>query len=329
MIITQAPLRVSFFGGGTDFPGHFLEHGGAVLATAINRCAYVTVQPFNHGFFDHRLRIAYRRVEAVSDAAAIEHPAIRACLQKLGIDEGVELHHMADLPARTGLGSSSTFVVAMLQALHAYAGRYRSPEDLAREAIEIERVILNEAGGYQDQIIAAVGGTSLIEFNRDGGFTVSPLALAPSRVADLERCLLLVYTGIERSSYTVQEQHVARLRRNKGSLCDMANLAREGAALLAGRGPIEDFGRLLHEGWMLKRDLSDVTLPEIDEAYDTGRRHGAWGGKLLGAGRGGFLLLAADPERHADIRAALPGRIAFPVSINAAGSRVIFAQGAR
>ena len=156
MIITKAPLRVSFFGGGTDFPEHFREHGGGVVATAIEPSAFVTIQPFNHRFFDHRLRIAYRKTEATSTAAEIEQPAIRACFQKLGIDEGVELHHMADLPARTGLGSSSTFIVAMLQALHAHAGRFCSPEDLAREAIEVERVILGEAGGHQDQIIAAI-----------------------------------------------------------------------------------------------------------------------------------------------------------------------------
>lgn len=191
-------MRVSFFGGGTDFPEHFTEHGGAVLATAIDRYAYVTVQPFNFNFFDHRLRVAYRKTETANSARDIEHPAIRACLQRLGIDDGIELHHMADLPARTGLGSSSTFVVAMLQALHAFAGRYRGPEELAQEAIEVERVTLAEAGGHQDQIIAAFGGTCLVRFEQGGGFSVSHVPLSAARAGEIGRSLLLVYTGIQR-----------------------------------------------------------------------------------------------------------------------------------
>src|ERR1043166_5407026 len=158
MVITQAPLRVSFLGGGTDFPDHFATHGGAVLATAIDRFSYVTVQPFNDAFFDHRLRVVYRKSESPQRAADIDNPAIRACFERLGIDAGIELHHMADLPARTGLGSSSSFVVAMLHALHAHRGDHPTPEALAREAIEVERVILGETGGYQDQIVAAYGG---------------------------------------------------------------------------------------------------------------------------------------------------------------------------
>jgi D-glycero-alpha-D-manno-heptose-7-phosphate kinase len=329
MIITQAPLRVSFFGGGTDFPEHFREHGGAVLATAIDRSAFVTVQPFNHRFFDHGLRIAYRRTEAPRSAAEVQQPAIRACLQKLGINEGIELHHMADLPARTGLGSSSSFIVAMLQALHAYAGRVCAPGDLAREAIEVERVILGEAGGYQDQILAAVGGTCYVRFDRGGSFAVSQVPLSVDRVAELDRSFLLVYTGIQRDSVGLQQVHVERVAINSKALCEMAAMAQQGATLLAGRAPLEEFGRLLHDGWMLKRQLGAVSLPDIDAAYETGRRAGAWGGKLLGAGQGGFLVFVADPASHASIRHALGDKIAITVGINAPGSRVIFAQGPR
>src|SRR5262245_47930850 len=175
MIITQAPVRISFLGGGSDFPQHFEHYGGAVLTTAIDRFAYVTIQRFHHQFFDHRLRIAYRKTETPLDASEVTHPAIRACFQKVGINEGAELHHMADLPARTGLGSSSTFVVAMLQALHAYQGRFCVADTLAREAIDIERNILKEAGGYQDQIIAAYGGTCLVRFNRSCKFNVTQI----------------------------------------------------------------------------------------------------------------------------------------------------------
>jgi len=170
MIIAQAPVRVSFLGGGSDYPGHFEQHGGAVLATAIDRFAYVTVQTFHHQFYEHGLRVAYKRTEDVEAAADIQHPAIRACFEKLGIEEGVELHHMADLPARTGLGSSSSFVVAMLQALHAYRGIFRSARAVAEEAIDVERRILSEAGGLQDQILAAYGGTCLVRFTRGGEF---------------------------------------------------------------------------------------------------------------------------------------------------------------
>src|SRR5262245_57158713 len=265
MIITQAPVRVSFLGGGSDFPQHFLHHGGAVLATAIDRFAYVTVQRFHHQFFNHRLRIAYRKTENPNNAAEVGHPAIRACFERLGIDEGAEMHHMADLPARTGLGSSSTFVVAMLQALHAHQGRFCPPELLAREAIDIERNVLQEAGGYQDQIIAAYGGTSLIRFTRNGRFNVTQIPLSAGRILDLQEHMLLLYTGIERDSFSVLERQVARTEDNHDVLCRMSHIAETGAAWLSDEAiPIADLGELLHNSWMLKRNLSDVSLPEID-----------------------------------------------------------------
>jgi D-glycero-alpha-D-manno-heptose-7-phosphate kinase len=327
MIITQAPVRISFLGGGTDFPQHFEKSGGAVLTTAIDRFAYVTMQRFYHQFFDHGLRIAYRKTENPRSAAEVDHPAIRACLQKVGIDEGAELHHMADLPARTGLGSSSSFVVAMLQALYAYQGRFCPPDLLAWDAIDLERNILKEAGGYQDQVIAAYGGTCLIHFGGSRKFTVTRVALTPSRIAELQDHMLLMYTGIERDSFTVLKKQVERTGNNHEVLCQMTQLAEEGASWLAGGVAIEQFGELMHEAWMLKRSLSDISLPAIDEAYDAGLRAGATGGKLLGAGQGGFLLFIAKPEYHDRIQAALPGMMPLKVGVNAPGSRVIFAQG--
>src|SRR5215831_15849211 len=186
MIITQAPVRISFLGGGSDFLQHFERYGGAVLATAIDRFAYVTVQRFHYQFFDHRLRIAYRKTENPRNASEVDHPAIRACFQKVGIDEGAELHHMADLPARTGLGSSSSFVVDMLQALYSYRGRFCGTEMLAREAIDLERNVLQEAGGYQDQIVAAYGGTCLIRFDRRRKFNVTQIPLPAARILELQ-----------------------------------------------------------------------------------------------------------------------------------------------
>jgi len=327
MIITQAPVRISFVGGGSDFPGHFHRHGGCVLATAVDRFGYVTVQDFNHRIFAHRLRVSYRRTEDANRPADIEHPAIRACLEKLGITEGVELHHMADLPARTGLGSSSSFVVAMLQALHAHQGRFRSAEALATEAIEVERRILQEAGGYQDQIIAAFGGTSLIRFSRTGQFHVTQLPLSADRLAEIEAHLLLLYTGIERDSFKVLRRQVARTDRNCDALCALGALAERAADELAGDGDLVRFGTMLHDGWQLKRSLSTVSLPVIDAAYEAGRRAGASGGKLLGAGQGGFLLFIAEPRFHAAIRRALRHMTAVRVGINAPGSRVIFSSG--
>jgi len=328
MIITQAPVRISFLGGGSDFPQHFERHGGAVLSTAIDRFAYVTVQRFHYQFFDHRLRVSYRKTETPVTASEVSHPAIRACFQRVGIDEGAELHHMADLPARTGLGSSSSFVVAMLQALHAYQGRFCSTEMLASEAIDLERNILQEAGGYQDQIIAAYGGTCLIRFGGARKFHVTQIPLPASRIVELEEHMLLMYTGIERDSFSVLQRQVERTEDNMDVLCRMSSLAEDGASCLADeRIPITDFGELLHDSWMLKRSLSDLSLPLIDQAYEAGLRAGASGGKLLGAGQGGFLLFIAKPEHHERIQQALPRMLPLSVRINAPGSRVIFAQG--
>jgi D-glycero-alpha-D-manno-heptose-7-phosphate kinase len=328
MIITQAPVRISFLGGGSDFPQHFDRHGGAVLTTAIDRFAYVTVQRFHYQFFDHRLRISYRKTENPLNASQVSHPAIRACFQKVGIDEGAELHHMADQPARTGLGSSSSFVVAMLQALHAYQGRFCSTEALAQEAIEIERHILEEAGGYQDQIIAAYGGTCLIRFGGNHRFHVTQLPLPAARILELQEHMLLMYTGIERDGAAVLRRQVERTLDNATVLSRMSRLAETGASWLSDEKiPIANLGELLHASWMLKRTLSDISLPQIDAAYEAGLAAGAAGGKLLGAGQGGFLLFIAKPSHHAAIQNALPSMLPLKVGINAPGSRVIFAQG--
>jgi D-glycero-alpha-D-manno-heptose-7-phosphate kinase len=328
VIITQAPVRISFLGGGSDFPQHFEHHGGAVLATAIDRFAYVTVQRFHYQFFDHRLRIAYRKTENPLNASEVSHPAIRACFQKVGINEGAELHHMADLPARTGLGSSSSFVVAMLQALYAYQGRFCTAETLANDAIDLERNILQEAGGYQDQIIAAFGGTCLIRFGRNRKFHVTQIPLPAERLLALQEHMLLMYTGIERDSFSVLKRQVERTADNHDVLSRMSQLAEEGAQCLADEKiSITSIGELLHSSWMLKRTLSEISLPVIDEAYAAGLRAGAAGGKLLGAGQGGFLLFIAKPEQHDRIQQALPGMLPLKVGINAPGSRVVFSQG--
>ena len=326
MVISRAPIRVSFLGGGSDFPAHFQQHGGAVLTTAINRYAYVTVQPFLQEYFDHKIRLAYRRSEAVNSPAEIQHPAIRATLKKLGLSSGLEMLVMADLPARTGLGSSSSFVVAMLQALHAHCGRFRSARDLADEAIEIERGLLNEAGGWQDQVIAAHGGFSLITFGRDRSYHVAPVPLTTERIRALEEHLLLVYTEIQRDSADVLRQPSPVPADRAVLVSRMADLAQLGVDYLASDRPIARFGELLHAGWELKKRASAATLPQIDAWYQAGLNAGATGGKLLGAGQGGFLLFLAAPRYHEAIRRAVGARPAIQVRVNAPGAQIIFSQ---
>jgi D-glycero-alpha-D-manno-heptose-7-phosphate kinase len=326
MIIARAPVRVSFLGGGSDFPDHFRQHGGAVLATAINRYAYVTVQPFLQEYFDHKIRLAYRRNESVNTPDEIEHPAIRAAYKKLGIESGVEMHIMADMPARTGLGSSSSFVVAMLQALHAFHGRFRTARDLANEAIDIERNILAEAGGWQDQIIAASGGFSLVRFNRAGSYDVTQIPLPLERVQQLEEHMLLVYTQIQRDSFSVLGKKNGDQTLKEKCLCRMSELAELGVEYLSSDKPVARFGELLHEGWELKKKAGSVSLPQIDEWYEAGLRAGATGGKILGAGQGGFLLFIAEPRFHDAIRQACGRQPVVRVRVNAPGSQVIFSQ---
>jgi D-glycero-alpha-D-manno-heptose-7-phosphate kinase len=326
MVISRAPIRVSFLGGGTDFPDHFRQHGGAVLATAINRYAYVTVQPFLEEYFDHKIRLSYRRSESVNSTAEIQHPAIRAALEKLGLASGIEMHVMADMPARTGLGSSSSFVVAMLQALHAHCGRFRPARDLADEAIEVERVILNEAGGWQDQIIAAHGGFSHITFGRNGSYQASQVPLSSERIHDLEEHMLLVYTEIQRDSASVLGQKGAAVADKSKILCRMGDLANLGVDYLASDRPIARFGELLHAGWELKKQAGAVTLPQIDRWYEAGLKAGATGGKLLGAGQGGFLLFVAEPRFHDAIRKAIGAQPAVRVRVNAPGAQIVFSQ---
>lgn len=326
MVISRAPVRVSFLGGGTDFPDHFRQHGGAVLATAINRYAHVTVQPFLQEYFDHKIRLAYRRSEAVNTTAEIQHPAIRAALEKLGLGSGLEMHVMADMPARTGLGSSSSFVVAMLQALHAHCGRFRSARDLTDEAIDIERNILREAGGWQDQVIAAHGGFSLITFDRNGGYHATQVPLTSERIQALEEHMLLVYTEIQRDSFSVLGQKCAGAVDKAKVLCRLGELAHLGVDCLTSDQPIAKFGEVMHAGWELKKQAGAVTLPQIDEWYAAGLKAGATGGKLLGAGQGGFLLFIADPRHHGAITKALGNRPTVRVRVNAPGAQIIFSQ---
>src|SRR5215203_1658939 len=291
MIISRTPFRVSFFGGGTDYPDWFHEHGGAVLATTIDKYCYISVRELPP-FFDHRFRVVYSIVENVQEVADIAHPAVRAVLQRLEVDRGLEIHHDGDLPARSGLGSSSAFTVGLLRSVHALRGRHTSKEALASEAIHVEHCMLREPVGLQDQISAAFGGFNHIHFRPDGTYDVEPMILPRERLAALEDHLLLVFTGISRLAPAVAQTVIDNLKNRTGELKAMQEMVDRAIELLASPADIVEFGRLLDESWRLKRRLSDrVSNSEVDALYETATRAGAIGGKLLGAGGGGFVLL--------------------------------------
>ena len=327
MIITRAPLRVSFFGGGTDYPEFFLAEGGAVLATAINKFTYVTASPFFSDLFDFSVRVSYSKAESAKRVEDIEHRVFREGLKLCGFTKDIELHTVADLPAFTGLGSSSSFTVALLQALHSFKGEFLPPMPLAYEAIDVERRRVGDNVGCQDQVTAAVGGFNLIEFLREDDIRVHPVVLPRDRLEEFHRHLVLVYTGITRRAADVVEQQLRRLSENRATLRRMRAMADRGWGVLTSARPLSEFGELLHEAWQAKRGLDgSVSNPEIDRLYQTGIGAGALGGKLLGAGGGGFLAFFAPPESRASLRAALAPHPILDFAIGAPGSEIIFSS---
>ena len=325
MIVSRAPLRISFFGGGTDYPEYFRREPGAVLATAIDKFSYVTASPFPSQLFDYSLRIAYRKVESVKSVAEIEHHVYRECLRLCGLEQDIELHNIADLPAFTGLGSSSTFTVALLHALHSFKGEFVRPMDLAYEAIHIERQCLHENVGCQDQTLAAVGGLQMIEFRAEDDIVCHRVPLSPPRRQALEQHLLLVFTRMTRRASDVVAQQLRRVDDNMSTLRHMRAMVDEGVDILTGDRPLAAFGALLHRSWQAKHSLdTSVSNGEIDALYEQGLRAGALGGKLLGAGGGGFLLFFAPPETHPRLRAAFADHQLLAVKVDAPGSEIIF-----
>jgi len=328
MIISRTPFRISFFGGGTDYPDWFRERGGAVLATTIDKHCYISVRVLPP-FFAHRYRLVYSIVENVVDVADIQHPAVRAVLQTNGFQKvGLEIHHDGDLPARSGLGSSSSFTVGLINALEALEGRLISKEELARDAIHIEQCVLKEPVGSQDQISAAFGGFNRIEFLPDGSFDLKPIILPPERNAELQSHLMLFFSGISRFSSDVARTKIENLQKRAAELTAMQMMVDQAISVLRDpHAPIEQFGRLLHESWMLKRSLSDrVSTDVIDNIYETARRAGAIGGKVLGAGGGGFLVFFVPPDRQACVKDALKDLINVPFKFENSGSRIVLYQ---
>ena len=324
MIISQTPFRISFAGGGSDLPAYYLEHGGAVISTAIDKYVYVTVSRK----FDQSLRVSYSRTEEVEKAAQLQHPIVREGMGMLGLEGGLEITSVADIPSRgTGLGSSSSFAVGLMHALHAIEGRHISSGQLADEACRIEIEKCGEPIGKQDQYAAAFGGLNYIEFQKDGSVEVAPIALPRAARENLDRHFLMFYTGITRSASGIlagQSKALADEGKKAEAMHRMVAYAAELRDELW-KGNLDAMGRILHENWLLKRTLTaGISSGEIDGWYDRAMKAGALGGKLLGAGGGGFLLFYAPPEKHAGIAAALSDLRCIDFSLEPRGSRIIF-----
>jgi len=324
MITTRTPLRISFFGGGTDYPIWYRENGGAVLATTIDKCCYITCR-YLPPFFEYHSRISYSKVENVNGNQEIQHPSVRACLRYLNIDEGVEVHHIADLPARTGLGTSSAFTVGMLQGLYALKNKMRDKHALAKEAIHVEQELLGEAVGAQDQVSAAYGGFNRINFQKDGSIQVDRIVTSQERVAALEQNLALYFTGFSRIASEIAQEQVRLTPQREKELRTILQMVDEGESIVMDpKRSLSDFGKLLHEGWRIKRSLTqNITNSSIDEIYDAGLSAGALGGKLLGAGGGGFMLFFVPPEKREALRARLKKLLCVPFGFSTRGSEIV------
>jgi D-glycero-alpha-D-manno-heptose-7-phosphate kinase len=324
MITTRTPLRISFFGGGTDYPVWYREFGGAVLSTAIDKCCYITCRRLPP-FFEYHSRISYSKIENVAINSAIEHPSVRACLQYLGIDEGVEIHHVADLPARTGLGTSSAFTVGLLLGLYALKEQMRDKHALAADAIHVEQNVLEESVGSQDQVAAAYGGFNRIDFNRDGSIDARQLLTSPERLAFLQQHFALFFTGFVRTASEIAKEQIRLTPHRQRELQTMQQMVGEAEAIVTNpHRSLDEFGHLLHESWQLKRSLTqNITNSRLDDIYEAGRSAGALGGKLLGAGGGGFMLFFVPPERRRELRMRLKNLLCVPFGFSSRGSHVV------
>ena len=321
MIITQTPFRMSFFGGGTDFPDFYREHGGAVISTTFDKYCYVNVRHLPR-FFDYSTELSYARTERVKRVEDIEHPAIREAMKHLDMHE-IRLTYEADLPARSGLGTSSSFAVGMLNAFYALKGKYADKRKLADDAIFLERVLCNESGGVQDQIAASFGGMNRINFNAEG-YTVNPVIISPERKKLLNRNLMLFFTGFSRFSSDIQVAAEKNLKSKQSQLLEMLSLVDDAEKVLTSKTDLEEFGRLLDYTWRLKRGITDkVSTDSIDAVYFRALQAGATGGKLLGAGGGGFLLFYVDPDKQESVRKALENLLYVPFEFENGGTRVI------
>ena len=322
MIITQTPFRMSFFGGGTDMESFFKKYGGAVISTTFDKYCYVNVRHLPR-FFDYTTEISYSRTERVTDIQDIKHPAVRNAMEMLDMHE-LRLTYEADLPARSGLGTSSSFAVGMLNAFYALKGKYADKKKLADEAIYLERKLCQEMGGWQDQIAAAYGGLNRINFNADG-YEVKPIIISPERKKRLNNNLLMFFTGFTRFSSEVQKQNAMEKENKVVQLREMLSLVDDAEQVLTDKNTdLDEFGKLLDHTWRLKRQTgSAISTENIDLLYEKGIKAGALGGKLLGAGGGGFLVFYVQPEQQEAVKQAMNNLMYIPFEFEDGGTRVI------
>lgn len=326
MIISKTPLRISFFGGGTDYPDYFKKHGGAVLSTSIDKYVYITVNQLSL-ISEYKYKATYSKVEHCQNINELIHPSIRECLRFLEIHDGIEVHAISDLPAKTGLGSSSTFTVGLLNALYAYKNQVIPSIKLAQEAIFVEQKLIGEKVGVQDQSAAAVGGLNYFEFKQDGSITYKPLIISQGRKQEFKNHMLLFYTGVQRFAEDVLKEQIDKTKSGEASkdLSHIRKMVDDGFEILTSGRNLIEFGELLHQAWTSKKNLSaSISNNYLDEMYDLAIKAGASGGKLLGAGGGGFFLFFSSPEKHKKIRLALQKYKEINFNFDNDGSKIIF-----
>lgn len=324
MIISRTPFRISFFGGGTDYPIWYKENSGAVLSATIDKYCYINIR-YLPPFFEHKHRIVYSKIENVKKISEIQHPVVKELLKMFKVKDGLEIHHDGDLPARSGLGSSSAFTVGMLNSLYALNGKMVSKQELAKKAIYLERHVLKENVGSQDQIAVAYGGLNKITFYNDHNFRVDPVTLSKTRLSELQDHLVLVFTGLSRYASEIVKEQLKSIHRKKVELDIMREMVDQATSLLNGNSDIRAFGKLLHESWQLKKSLSNkISNSVVDKIYEAALKNGALGGKLLGAGGGGFILLFVPPEREKQVAKALKKFQIVRFSFDNTGSQIIY-----
>lgn len=324
MIISRTPFRISFFGGGTDYPDWYNKNSGAVISTTINKFCYITCRKLPP-FFSYKYRIRYHAKEETKTINAIQHPSVKACIKSLNIKDGLEIVHHADLPARSGLGSSSTFTVGMLHALNTYNQKIISKRRLAYDAINIEQNIIKEHVGSQDQTNAAFGGFNHIEFKPNNKIEVNPIILSQKKQYILRSHLMLFFTGFPRTASDISKHQIEAIKNNMIDLSENLNMVSVAKKLLEKNNFIKKFGNLLHEQWLIKKSYTNkISNSAIDKIYNTGIKSGAYGGKLLGAGGGGFILFIADPKHHNKIKRNLIKLLHVPVDMESLGSQIVY-----
>lgn len=323
MIVSRTPHRISFFGGGTDYPSYYLKFGGKVLGVAIDKYCYLNVR-YLPPFFEHKHRIVYSKIENINELDLIDHPSVRETLKYLNVDFGVSIHHDGDIPAKSGMGSSSAFTVGLLKSMHAIHGKMISKDELTKEAIHIEQNLIKENVGSQDQTFAAYGGLNSIDFLPNGEIVVNPIILTGERLHNLENNFLLYFSGISRIASEIAKDQIQNISKNETNLHEMKNLVNEAYRILTGSGNIDEFGELLNYTWKLKKSLSNkISNSEVDKMYDLAMNAGAIGGKLLGAGGGGFMVFYVNQKNKSNVQNALKNYLNIPFRFDFEGSQVI------